>query len=257
MTKKIALVTGAGQGIGKAIALRLSRDGFNVAINDINGVLAENVAKDVREQGTDAIAVQADIAVAEHVQAMVDKTVEHFGRLDVMVANAGIVQVESMLDVSESNFDKLFAINVKGVLWCSQSAARQMIAQGGGGKIINAASAAGHAGVPLMGTYSASKFSVRALTQVLAKELAGYGITVNAYCPGIVETPMWEEIDEKMDAATGAEKGASMKSILEMIPLGRVQIPEDVANLVSYFASSDSDYMTGQSVLIDGGLLMK
>jgi len=252
--KKVALVTGAGRGIGRAIALRLAKDGFAVAVNDLAQTDADQVTAELSET-CHALGIAADVSKAEQVQQMIAKVVAEFGRLDVMVNNAGIAHVGPLLELTEAELDKIFAVNVKSTLWCAQAAAKQMIQQGGG-KIINAGSLAAHAGFPLMGAYCTTKFSVKALTQVLAKELAAYGITVNAYCPGIVGTGMWDLIDEKMSQITGQPIGATVEKAKEMIALGRIETPEDVASFVSYLASDDANYMTGQTVLIDGGVLM-
>jgi meso-butanediol dehydrogenase/(S,S)-butanediol dehydrogenase/diacetyl reductase len=186
---------------------------------------------------------------------MVGRTVGELGRLDVMVANAGVAAVAPLLDVSADDFDALMAVNLRGVFLCYTAAARAMIEQGEGGKIIGAASIAAHKGFAMLGHYSASKFGVRGLTQAAAQEWARHGITVNAFCPGIVGTEMWELIDERLGEHMGLEKGQALEQFSELITMGRVQTPEDVASFVSYLASSDADYMTGQSVLIDGGVL--
>jgi meso-butanediol dehydrogenase / (S,S)-butanediol dehydrogenase / diacetyl reductase len=179
---------------------------------------------------------------------------EH-GSLDVMVANAGIAQVAPLLDVTPGDFDRMTAVNLRGVFLSYTAAARQMIAQGHGGKIIGAASIAAHKGFAMLGHYSATKFAVRGLTQAAAQEWALHGITVNAYCPGIVGTKMWDYIDERLAEAQGLQKGEAIAQFAKLIALGRVETPEDVAAFVSYLASPDADYMTGQSVLIDGGML--
>jgi len=253
---KVALVTGAGMGIGKAIAERLARDGFAVAVNDISADVADTAAAELRSSGATTMGVQADVSNREQVFAMVDKVVSDLGRLDVMVSNAGIVQVDPILAISEADFDKLFAINVKGVLWCAQAAAQHMIDRGDGGKIINAASSAAHASHAVLGTYGASKFSVRALTHVMAQEFAPHGITVNSYCPGIVDTGMWDTIDSRAAAVLQIPEGAMKQKALEGIVLGRLQTPADVANFVSFLASPDADYITGQNMLTDGGMVM-
>jgi meso-butanediol dehydrogenase/(S,S)-butanediol dehydrogenase/diacetyl reductase len=172
-----------------------------------------------------------------------------------MVANAGIAQILPLLDLTPQDWDRMMAVNVRGVFLCYQAAAKQMIRQGTGGKIIGAASIAGHKAFALLGHYSTSKFAVRGLTQAAAQEWAKYGITVNAYCPGIVDTAMWELIDEKFAEYEGLKKGEAIKKYAQLISLGRVEQPEDVAAFVSYLASKDSDYMTGQSVMIDGGII--
>ena len=186
---------------------------------------------------------------------MVGRVADELGRLDVMVANAGIAQVKALLDVTPDDLRKIFDVNLFGVVYSMQAAAEKMIAQGNGGKIISAASIAAHSGFDLLGPYSATKFGVRALTQAAAKELAKHKITVNAYCPGVVDTDMWELIDEQMGPYLGTAKGEAKAQFGAGIALGRLQTPADVAALVSYLAGPDSDYMTGQSIIIDGGMV--
>jgi meso-butanediol dehydrogenase / (S,S)-butanediol dehydrogenase / diacetyl reductase len=251
-----AIVTGAGRGIGRGIALRLARDGHAVAVNDVNKAGAESVAEEIMAAGGRAIAAPADITDRDAVFAMVGRVAEELGSVDVMVANAGIAQVKTLLELTPDDLETIFRVNVFGVVYCLQAAAERMIAQGTGGKIINAASIAAHSGFDLLGHYSATKFAVRALTQAAAKELAPHKITVNSYCPGIVGTDMWELIDEKMGPYLGNKPGETLAQYSKMIALGRVQTPDDVAAFVSYLAGPDSDYMTGQSVMIDGGIVM-
>ena len=251
-----ALVTGAGRSIGRAIALRLARDGHAVAVNDVTKAGAESVAAENEAAGGRAVAVPADVTDRDDVFAMVDRAAQELGALDVMVANAGIAQVKTLLEVTPEDLETIFRVNVFGVVYCMQAAAERFVAQGTKGKIISAASVAGLAGFAYLGHYSATKFAVRALTQAAAKELADKGITVNAYCPGIVGTDMWDLIDEKLGAYLGTGKGEALERYASTIPLGRVQTPDDVAAFVSYLASPDSDYMTGQSVMIDGGIVM-
>jgi meso-butanediol dehydrogenase/(S,S)-butanediol dehydrogenase/diacetyl reductase len=253
---KVALVTGAGMGIGRAIAERLAQDGFAVAVNDVSTDNAATCVEALQSSGATATAVPADVSNREQVFAMVKKTVADLGRLDVMVSNAGIVQVDPILAITEDAFDRLYAINVKGVLWCAPAAAQQMIEQGDGGKIINAASSAAHTSHAVLGTYGSSKFCVRALTHVMAQEFAAHGITVNAYCPGIVDTGMWDTIDSRAAEVLNIPEGAMKQKALEGIVLGRLQTPEDVANFVSFLASRDADYITGQNMLTDGGMVM-
>jgi meso-butanediol dehydrogenase / (S,S)-butanediol dehydrogenase / diacetyl reductase len=251
-----AVVTGAGRGIGRAIALRLARDGHAVAVNDLDKSTAERVAGEISETGGSAIAVPADVTDRDAVFALVDRAARELGSVDVMVANAGMAQVKTLREITRDDLARIFDVNVFGVVWCLQAAAERMIAQGTGGKIINAASIAAHSGFAYLGHYSATKFAVRALTQAAAKELAQHKITVNAYCPGIVGTDMWDLIDEKMGPYLGNERGETLAQYSQLITLGRVQTPEDVAAFVSYLAGPDSDYMTGQSVMIDGGIVM-
>jgi meso-butanediol dehydrogenase/(S,S)-butanediol dehydrogenase/diacetyl reductase len=256
-SSRIALVTGVARGIGRGIALRLAVDGLDVAVNDIgaNADQLEGVAEEIRGTGRRAAAVVADVSNPGEVEGMVRRVADELGSLDVMVANAGIAQVKPLLEVTPEDFDNLMAVNLRGVFLCYQEAARQMIRQGGGGKIIGAASIAAHKGFSMLGHYSASKWAVRGLTQAAAQEWAQYGITVNAYCPGIVGTAMWDLIDEELAKHMGLQKGEALKQYSELITLGRVEEPEDVAAFVSYLASRDSDYMTGQSVMIDGGII--
>ncbi len=254
---RVAIVTGGARGIGRGIALRLAADGLDVAVADLPAMReeADAVADEVRAAGRRAAAIDVDVSDAEQVDAMIRRTVDELGRLDVMVANAGVAAVAPLLEVSADDFDWLMSINLRGVFLCYTAAARTMIEQGDGGKIIGAASIAAHKGFSLLGHYSASKFAVRGLTQAAAQEWAEHGITVNAYCPGIVGTKMWELIDERLGERMGLEKGEALTRFSELITMGRVETPEDVASFVSYLASGDSDYMTGQSVLIDGGVL--
>jgi len=254
---RTALITGGARGIGRGIALRLAADGLDIAVADLPAMHgdAEGVAEEVRALGRRATVIDADVSDPVQVDAMVARTAGELGRLDVMVANAGIAQVAPLLDITPADFDRLMAINLRGVFLSYTAAARQMIAQGHGGKIIGAASIAAHKGFAMLGHYSASKWAVRGLTQAAAQEWAEHGITVNAYCPGIVGTAMWDYIDEKLAEAGGLAKGEALAQFSQLITLGRVETPEDVASFVSYLAGPDSDYMTGQSVMIDGGVL--
>lgn len=252
----VAVVTGAGRGIGRGIALRLARDGHAVAVNDVAAEGAAAVADEIVAAGGTARAYPADVTDPDAVTALADRVVADLGGLDVMIANAGIAQVKPLLEVTPDDLRRIFDVNVFGVVYCLQAAARVMIDRGTGGKIVSAASIAGHSGFDLLGHYSATKFAVRALTQAAAKELAPHRITVNAYCPGIVGTDMWDLIDEQMGARSGAAKGETLRQYAQAIPLGRVQTADDVAAFVSYLAGPDSDYMTGQAVVIDGGVVM-
>jgi len=254
---KVAIVTGAGRGIGRGIALRLAKDGADVVVADINSETVNKVAKEIEALGRKSLAIVADVSNGESVYAMVEHTVAKFDKLDIMVANAGICQVKPAIEITEEEWDKIFSVNTKGAFLCDQAAAKQMIKQKQKhGKIINCASIAAHSGFSLLSSYSATKFAIMGFTQALAKELGPYGINVNAYCPGIVGTDMWELIDEKMGILTGVPKGETLKKYTELITLGRVETPDDVACLVSYLASADSDYMTGQAINICGGIIM-
>ena len=254
---KVALVTGSGQGIGRAIALRLAKDGAHLAIVDVNDQKTSAVAEEVKALGRKATTFKADVTKRDDVYAAIDHAEKTLGGFDVMINNAGIAQVQPLADVTPDEVDKILKVNVQGVLWGIQAAAKKFKERKQKGKIISASSIAGHEGFPMLGIYSATKFAVRALTQAAAKEYASDGITVNAYCPGIVGTDMWVEIDKRFAELTGAPVGATYKKYVEGIALGRAQTPEDVAAFVSFLAGPDSDYMTGQAPLIDGGLVYR
>ena len=254
---KVALITGAGQGIGRAIALRLANDGADVAVVDMKQDTMDGVVEEIRAIGCKATTFEADVTRRGDVYAAVDHAEKTLGGFDIMVNNAGISQTQPLADVTPEEVDAIFKVNVQGVLWGIQAAAKKFKARKQKGKIINASSIAGHDGFAMLGVYSATKFAVRALTQAAAKEFASDGITVNAYCPGIVGTDMWVEIDKRFAELTGAPVGATYKKYVEGIALGRAETPEDVAAFVSYLAGPDSDYMTGQAPLIDGGLVYR
>lgn len=254
---KVALVTGAGQGIGRGIALQLASDGYHIAIADLafQEDKARVVVKEIEELGRKAIFVATDVSKKEDMFAAVDAAAEKLGSFDVIVNNAGIAQVKPIEEISEEELNKIFSINVNSVVFGIQAAAAKFTALGKKGKIISAASIAAVKGFPILGAYSASKFAVRGLTQVAAQELAPRGITVNAYAPGIVGTGMWDLIDEKLSEINGKPRGENLKENVESIMLGRIETPEDVAGVVSFFASPKADYVTGQVLLVDGGML--
>ncbi|MDV6261890.1 SDR family oxidoreductase [Rhodococcoides yunnanense] len=253
----VAHITGSARGIGKAIALRLAQDGHDIALSDLPSMSEEleKTRSEVAAHGVKTVALTGDVSDPDSVRALMTDTAEQLGSLDILVANAGIAQTKALLDVTPEEYDRLHAVNGRGIFLCYTEAARQMIKQGHGGKIIGASSIAGHKGFALLGIYSSTKFGVRALTQAAAQEWAEHGITVNAYCPGIVDTNMWVEVDRDLGAINGVGKGESMKAMAAGITLGRVSTGDDVAAYVSYLAGPDSNYMTGQSALIDGGML--
>ncbi|RWR32991.1 acetoin reductase [Sinirhodobacter populi] len=254
---KVALVTGAGQGIGRGIALRLAKEGADVGLVDLKSDKIEAVKGEIEALGRKATTFTADVSDRDQVFAAVEHVAKELGGFDVIVNNAGIAQVKPLEDVRPADLDLIYKINVNGVVWGIQAAAAKFKALGHKGKIINASSIAGHDGFALLGVYSSTKFAVRALTQAAAKELASSGITVNAYCPGIVGTDMWVDIDKRFSEITGAPIGATYKKYVEGIALGRVQTPDDVAALVQFLASDDSDYITGQAILTDGGIVYR
>ena len=259
---RVALVTGAARGIGRGIALRLARDGAAVALVDTRADGIERVAGEIAEIGSKATTFAADVSDREQVFAAVDHAAAALGGFDIMVNNAGIALVGPVGEVTPEEANRVWAINVNGVLWGIQAAVAKFKEldnqqEGKISKIINASSIAGHDGFGMLGVYSASKFAVRALTQAAAKEHAADGITVNAYCPGVVGTDMWVEIDKRFAELTGAAEGETYDKFVGGIALGRAETPEDVAGFVSYLAGPDADYMTGQAGLIDGGLVYR
>lgn len=254
---KVALVTGAGQGIGRGIALRLAKDGADIALVDLNSDKMDAVAAEISDLGRNVTTFKTDVGNRDQVYAAVDHAEKTLGGFDVMVNNAGIAQVNPVAEVTPEEVSKILKINFEGVLWGVQAAAAKFKALGHKGKIINASSVAGHDGFAMLGVYSATKFAVRGLTQAAAKEYASDGITVNAYCPGIVGTDMWVTIDERFSELTGTPKGETYKKYVDGIALGRAETPEDVAALVSYLAGPDSDYVTGQAIIIDGGIVYR
>jgi meso-butanediol dehydrogenase/(S,S)-butanediol dehydrogenase/diacetyl reductase len=252
---KVALVTGAAKGIGRAIALRLAQEGADVAIADVDEAGARAVAQEARSSGRRTLAIRADVARRDDAEAMVARTSAELGGIDIAVANAGIIAVTPLLEMAEPDWDRLFAVNVKGVWLTATAAARRMIQQGRGGRLILASSRAGKTPSRLhpTGAYATSKHAVIGLTRALAFELAKHQITVNAYCPGIVDTEMLESIDRAVSERRGTPRGTYKAEGVEQIPLGRIEQPEDVANLVAWLASGEAAYMTGQAVNIEGG----
>jgi meso-butanediol dehydrogenase/(S,S)-butanediol dehydrogenase/diacetyl reductase len=260
-----AAITGAGQGIGRAIALRLATDGADIAISDINEAGAQKVAEEVRALGRRALALRTDVTSRDDCARMVEAITAEFGRLDLMVCNAGVVQAKPFMDITAEDWDPLLQVNVKGVFLTIQAAARQMREQpkmGDGrprGKIITLASIAGRYGAgpmaPVIPHYRASKAAVISITQSAAFTLAP-DITVNAMCPGLVEGDMWKLIDKQWSAIENWEEGEAWKRRTGAVPLGRPQQASDVAGLAAFLAGKDADYMTGQSINIEGGLTM-
>ncbi|WP_268912362.1 acetoin reductase [Lentilactobacillus sp. SPB1-3] len=248
---KVAIVTGGGQGIGEGIVRQLVKDGFTVGVADLNEDNAKKVAESV---GNGSKGYFVDVSKKQGLIDLVSQVVSDLGDLDVMINNAGIAKIGQITETSEADLSQILDVNIKGAFFGIQAAAEQMKKQGHGGKIVNACSIAGHEGFELLGAYSATKFAVRGLTQVAAKELAKDKITVNAYCPGIVLTPMWDQIDAEMAKIYNVPIGASLQKNIDSIALGRGETPADVANLVSFLSDEKSSYITGQSIIVDGGI---
>jgi meso-butanediol dehydrogenase/(S,S)-butanediol dehydrogenase/diacetyl reductase len=254
LSDRVALITGAGSGIGQGIALRFAHEGARLALVDIEAPRLEETAARLKEAHAEFECYQGDVSRAEDVERFFRQAVKRFGRLDIDVNNAGtgnpVLPVHQM---PENEFDRTIAVNLRGVFLCARAAARRMIEQGGGGRIINVSSQAGKTGFPMLGPYSASKAGVILLTQVMAKELAAHKITVNAICPGTIDTPLLRGTLEPVLQATGMDLEEWALKNLPAIPLGRIGYPEDVARLVAFLASDEADYMTGQAVNITGG----
>lgn len=254
LSGRAIVVTGAARGIGAALARGLAAAGARVALadRDLDGV--RQVAAGI---GGSAIALSVDVTDRNQVRAMVATTVAVFGRLDVIFNNAGIVETREFLELSEEDWRRMLDVNGLGCLIGMQEAARQMIAQGGGGKIVNTASIAGRQGSPALAHYSASKFAVVSLTQSGAKALASHGITVNAICPGVIETQMWDIIDQGyQDQGLSEEPGEAFQKLAARAILGRPGQPDDLVGIACFLASAGSDFITGQSMVVDGGIVM-
>ncbi|KAK0225388.1 hypothetical protein IW262DRAFT_1293821 [Armillaria fumosa] len=252
---RTAIVTGAGQGIGRGIALRLARDGFNICVNDLssNANQVKSVVEEITSLGVRAVSAFGDVSKRTDVEDIVKTSVDTLGPLTVMVANAGIAHSKPILDITEDDLRRIFEVNVMGVFNSDAIAAKQFIKQGTSGKILNAASGTSVRADHLLAHYSATKAAVRSLTHSFAMELGRHRITVNAYAPGIVASPMREEIDKGMSEINGLPIGQNFSRFTDSICLGRTSVPDDPAKLVSFLAGPDSDYMTGQTIVIDGG----
>lgn len=255
MAKQVAIVTGGGNGIGEAIVHQLVNDGFQVAVADMDIKNAERVANDC---GNSAKAYRVNVSDRNEMGQLVDTVVQDFGQLNVMVNNAGISREYSILDMTGDQYDQLFNINVKGVLFGIQAAAKQYLKQGTPGKIINASSMGGYKVAPLHSGYSSTKFAVRSLTQGAACELGPKGITTNCYCPGVTMTPMMQSIIKNYKQKLGEDGFEKVKEEkLKDVSLRRPAQPEDIANVVSFLASHKADYINGQAILVDGGSVFK
>jgi D-sorbitol dehydrogenase (acceptor) len=244
-------VTGGASGMGRAICLRYAQEGASVLVADMNLAGAQAVADHIGAEN--AAAVQVDVRRQDQVQRMVDAAVERFGGLDILVNNAGVGKIIPFFETTEQDWDFMFDINCKGLLWCSQAAARQMIAQGRGGKIINLASQAGRRGEALVLAYCASKACVISMNQSIGLALAPHKINVNAIAPGIVDTPFWDEVDRQFARLLNMEVGEPKRTFTKNIPLGRMSVPDDITGAAVFLASPDSDYMTQQTINVDGG----
>jgi len=254
------MVTGAARGIGASIADALLREGGNVVYADLDDqitTIAGKAEDRARSQAGRAVGVKLDVTDRKQVRGGIERAVSEFGALHVMFNNAGINKPMNFLDVTEDNWNLIMKVNGLGVLIGMQEAAKQMISQGTGGKIINTASVAGRQGYDNIAPYCASKFSVISLTQSGARALARHNITVNGFSPGVVATPLWEQLDKDLMAIGASERpGQAMSEFSAGILRGRAATPDDITGTTTFLASSDSDYMTGQIMMIDGGMVL-
>jgi acetoin reductase-like protein len=248
----VAIVTGAGQGIGRAIALRLARDGFATAIVDINAGPLEEIKKEIEDLGVQVLPLQADLTQLNEIQRVVRLAAE-WGQLTVLVNNAGRVIITPFLEITSEEWDAIMTLNLKTVFFAMQFAARTMQ---NGGRIVNLSSISGRSGRPDQAHYAAAKSGVISLTQSAALSFASKGITVNAVCPGVVDTPMTSNIHQIRASALGITPEESLARMVAKIPLGRLEKTEEVAGAVSFLCSPDAAYITGQSLNVCGGMEM-
>jgi meso-butanediol dehydrogenase / (S,S)-butanediol dehydrogenase / diacetyl reductase len=253
----VAIVTGGAQGLGEAIARRLATEGARVVVADLNREGAEAAAGRLRDEGHEALGVALDVGERASVRAAVEQAVEAFGRLDVIFNNAGFNRPLPFMETDADNFNAIMRVNAIGVLHGIQEAARRMIEQGGGGRIVNTASIAGRQGYPDFASYCASKAAVISLTQAAARALAPHRIRVNAMAPGVVRTPLWDRLEQDM-VETGqiAQKGEYIESFSASILTGGPAKPDDLAGVAAFLASADSDQLTGQVIMCDGGMVL-
>jgi meso-butanediol dehydrogenase/(S,S)-butanediol dehydrogenase/diacetyl reductase len=254
MTGRTVIVTGGASGIGAGIAMALAGEGANVVIADLNLEAAQAQAEKISQAGGKAIATKVDVTDRASVVAGIEAAVAAYGQIDCYFNNAGFNKPLKFLDVTEENFNAIMKVNVWGVMVGIQEAAKQFIKQGTGGKVVNTASIAGRTGFPSFATYSASKASVISLTQAGARALAEHKITVNAFAPGVVATPLWATLDKDLEEIGEGDSG--FDSMAAGILLGRAAEPEDISPTALFLASSDSDYITGQTMAIDGGMIL-
>lgn len=265
---KIAIVAGGGQGIGKAVALRLAREGADVVVADIDKANAVQAADEIRAQGRRALSHHIDLSQVAEIQTMVDRIVDEFDRIDILINSAALVQYKPLLDVTEDEWDRIIDVNQKGLVFCIQAVAAQLIrkvpqavkeagrSERCHGKIVNFSSISGRRGRSLQVHYAASKAAVISITQSAALALAPYNINVNAVCPGVVPTRMWEKLDRERRQIDGTKPGEAMQEFIDRIPLRRAGSLEDIAGAVAFLCSEDADYITGQTLNIDGGFEM-
>jgi NAD(P)-dependent dehydrogenase (short-subunit alcohol dehydrogenase family) len=253
---KVAVITGAGSGIGRGVAERFAAEGAKLMLVDLNEAGLKETADLAKKTGADAEIQTADVSQTADVDGFFKKAVERFGRVDIAVNNAGIGNPPApLVMMTDEGFDRTIAVNLRGVFLCMRAAGRQKQAQGGGGRIISVASQAGKTGFAFLAPYCATKAGVILMTKAMAKEVGASGITVNAVCPGTIDTPLLRGTLDPILEASGQtlEQWALSQPAMPPIPLNRVGYPRDVANIVTFLAGPDADYMTGQAINISGG----
>jgi meso-butanediol dehydrogenase / (S,S)-butanediol dehydrogenase / diacetyl reductase len=253
LARKVALITGAGAGIGRATALLFAEEGAKVVVQDVKAAAAEETVRLIMKAGGEAVAVGGDVAARVDAEAMVKKAVEAYGRLDVLFNNAGIWRGGTLLDISEEDWDRTMDVNVKGIYLVSRYAVQQMMRQDGG-SIINAASVAALRGSPMSAAYNASKGAVLLLTKCMALDFGRYGIRVNCTCPGVIETQMADELLTYRSLGDDDRKQALLETYEERHASGRLGRPEEVAKVVLFLASDESSFVSGAAWPVDGGL---
>ncbi|MCH7809229.1 MAG: SDR family oxidoreductase [Chloroflexi bacterium] len=251
---RVAIITGGGSGIGQGVAGRFAKEGAKLMLVDLNPAGLEETAAQVKDTGAEVETFEADVSVTEQVEAFFAKTVERFGRVDICINNAGIGNPPAPLVLmTDEGFDRTIAVNLRGVFLCMRAAGRQMLQQGDGGRIISVASQAGKTGFAFLSPYCASKAGVILMSKAMAKEVGASKITVNVVCPGTIDTPLLHgTLDPILEAQGVTLEEWALKSG-SPIALNRIGYPRDVANVITFLASDDADYMTGQAINISGG----
>jgi NAD(P)-dependent dehydrogenase (short-subunit alcohol dehydrogenase family) len=247
---KVAIVTGSARGIGEAVVRAYSAEGAKVVVADIELAKAQELASAL---GANALAVQLDVRDSKSIASLISTTVAKFGSVDILYNNAGVFDMGPILEVSEASFDKVFAVNTRGLFFTLQAAAAQMVKQGRGGKIINMSSQAGRRGEGLVAVYCASKAAVISLTQSAGLDLIKYHINVNGIAPGVVDTPMWDQVDALFAKYEHLPVGEKKRQVGLAVPAGRMGLPDDYRGAAVFLASSDSDYVVAQTLNVDGG----